>query len=89
MLLIYFVICILCFSDTFDPVTFGGARFCEARVYSFFSAVAPGIKEEYLDYVSGHNLSHRMPLFVKPTLAGGGLVIDKISITFILSHDMI
>jgi dipeptidase len=35
------------FSDTFDPVTFGGARFCEARVYSFFSAVAPEIKVRY------------------------------------------
>lgn len=28
------------FSDTYDPVTFEGARFCEARVFSFFSAVA-------------------------------------------------
>jgi dipeptidase len=60
------------FSDVFDPVTFGGARFCEARVWSFFSKVAPGIKDEYLDYVSGKNLSHRMPLFVKPTLVPGG-----------------
>jgi dipeptidase len=60
------------FSDVFDPITFGGARFCEARVWSFFSKVAPGIKDEYLDYVSGKNLSHRMPLFVKPTLVPGG-----------------
>lgn len=27
------------FSDTYDPVTFSGARFCEARVWSFFTAV--------------------------------------------------
>jgi dipeptidase len=29
------------FSDVYDPVTFEGARFCEARVWSFFSAGAP------------------------------------------------
>ena len=28
------------FSDIYDPLTFEGARFCEARVFSFFSAVA-------------------------------------------------
>ena len=27
------------FSDVYDPVTFSGARFCEARVWSFFTAV--------------------------------------------------
>lgn len=30
------------FSDTYDPVTFSGARFCEARVWSFFSTVMVG-----------------------------------------------
>jgi len=55
------------FSDVYDPVTFLGARACEARVYSFFSAVAAADEkiDDYLDYVSGHNLTHRMPLFVK------------------------
>jgi len=55
------------FSDVYDPVTFDGARFCEARVYTFFRAVAApeeGI-EEYEDYIKGYNLTHRMPLFVK------------------------
>ena len=28
------------FSDVYDPVTFEGARFCEARVWAIFSAVA-------------------------------------------------
>eukprot|EP00935_MAST-01C_sp_MAST-1C-sp1_P002329 g2329.t1 len=55
-----------------SPLPTRFARFCEARVWSFFSKVAPGIKEEYLDYVSGKNLSHRMPLFVKPSLVPGG-----------------
>jgi len=27
------------FSDTFDPVSFTGARFCEARVWNFFNSV--------------------------------------------------
>jgi dipeptidase len=27
------------FSDVYDPVTFSGARFCDARVWSFFGAI--------------------------------------------------
>lgn len=55
------------FSDVYDPVTFGGARFCEARVFSFFSAVAAKQEnmEQYLNYVQGYNLTNRMPLFVR------------------------
>jgi dipeptidase len=56
------------FSDIYDPVNFDGARFCEARVWSFFSAVmGEQWSEEYLDYASGSNLTHRMPLWVKPS----------------------
>jgi dipeptidase len=55
------------YSDTYDPVTFEGARFCEARVFTFFQSVAdPAVHmEQYLDYVQGYNLSNRMPLYVK------------------------
>jgi dipeptidase len=55
------------FSDVYDPVTFEGARFCEARVWSFFSHVM-GYEwsQHYLDYVQGVNLTNRMPLWVKP-----------------------
>ncbi|HEC43150.1 hypothetical protein LCGC14_1424910 [marine sediment metagenome] len=53
------------FSDTYAPVDFGGARFCEARVWSFFSKITDGM-DEYLDYAQGHNLENRMPLWVKP-----------------------
>lgn len=55
------------FSDVYDPVTFEGARFCEARVFSFFSSVAAPEEriEQYLDYAQGYNLTNRMPLFVK------------------------
>ncbi len=53
------------FSDTYAPVTFGGARFCEVRVWSFFRSVNSGM-DKYLDYASGHNLKNRMPLWIKP-----------------------
>jgi dipeptidase len=52
------------FSDTYAPVSFEGARFCEARVWSGFRKVADGM-DQYLDYASGTNLKHRMPLWVK------------------------
>lgn len=57
------------FSDVYDPVTFEGARFCEARVWSVFSAVADPASFDaaaHLDYAQGRNLTNRMPLFVKP-----------------------
>jgi dipeptidase len=53
------------FSDTYAPVTFGGARFCEVRVWSFFRKVNSGM-DKYFDYASGHNLKNRMPLWIKP-----------------------
>ncbi|MFO7368873.1 MAG: C69 family dipeptidase [Bacteroidales bacterium] len=52
------------FSDAYAPVDFGGARFCDARVWSGFRKVADGM-DEYADYAKGENLHHRMPLWVK------------------------
>jgi dipeptidase len=58
------------FSDTYDPVTFSGARMCEARVWSFFSAVmGQDWSNQYLDYAMGYNLTNRMPLWVKPSIS--------------------
>jgi dipeptidase len=54
------------FSDTYAPVDFSGARFCEVRVWSFFKDVADGM-DAYLDYVKGDDLENRMPLYVKPS----------------------
>lgn len=54
------------FSDVYDPVTFGGARFCEARVWTFFNHITTGM-EKYVDYAEGKNLKNRMPLWVKPS----------------------
>jgi dipeptidase len=53
------------FSDTYAPVDFSGARYCEARVWSFFSKITGGM-DEYLEYATGHDLENRMPLWVKP-----------------------
>jgi dipeptidase len=53
------------FSDTYAPVTFSAARFSEIRVWSFFKSVNDEM-DQYIDYVSGHDLSRRMPLWIKP-----------------------
>lgn len=53
------------FSDTYAPVDFGGARFCDMRVWSFFKEVNDDM-DQYFDYVKGHDLHNRMPLYIKP-----------------------
>jgi dipeptidase len=53
------------FSDTYAPLDFGGARFCEARVFSGFNKVNSQMGQ-YLDYAMGKDLTNRMPLWVKP-----------------------
>ena len=53
------------FSDTYAPLDFGGARFCEARVWSGFNKVNSQMGK-YLDYAMGENLANRMPLWIKP-----------------------
>ncbi len=78
------------FSETYAPVDFGGARFCEIRVWTMFNNVTPGM-DEYWEYAKGniehkdkfddgtpnpnHYATNRMPLWVKPT--------NKVSV-----HDM-
>jgi len=53
------------YSDTYAPVDFSGARFCEARVWSGFNMVNSHMGQ-YLDYAMGENLKNRMPLWIKP-----------------------
>ena len=70
------------FSDSYAPVDFGGARFCEIRVWSMFNDVTSDM-DKYWEYCKG-NIEHgeklasgntnsdkyatnRMPLWVKPT----------------------
>ncbi len=55
------------FSDTYNPVNFEGARWCEVRVWSMFRQVYSAMdQEQYLQYVRGHELKHRLPLWIKP-----------------------
>jgi len=55
------------FSAAYDPVSFTGARLCEARVFGIFTDCdVPGL-DEYLNYAKGYDLSKRMPLYVKPS----------------------
>ncbi|MDT8392759.1 MAG: C69 family dipeptidase [Bacteroidales bacterium] len=69
------------FSDVYAPVDFGGARFCEVRVWAMFNVVH-SYMDQYFDYVKGHVkhddtfadgsknpngfASNRMPLWIKP-----------------------
>lgn len=60
------------FSDVYAPVDFGGARFCEMRVWSFFKDVNKDMQQHF-DYASGKVekneygiATNRMPLWIKP-----------------------
>ncbi len=53
------------FSDTYAPLTFSGARGCEARVYAFFNRINSNMKS-YEKYAMGHDMDNRMPLWIKP-----------------------
>ncbi|NWF99338.1 MAG: C69 family dipeptidase [Thermoanaerobaculaceae bacterium] len=53
------------FADTYAPMGFGAARFCEARVWSVFRRVAPSLGLG-VEYVDGKHLDLRLPLWVKP-----------------------
>lgn len=63
------------FADVYNPLTFGGARFCDARVWSFFRKINQEIRDgqKYTDYAMGKFdrdakgiVSNRLPLWVKP-----------------------
>jgi dipeptidase len=67
------------FSDVYDAVTFSGARFCDARVWSFFGDImGQEWADQYLDYAMGANLTNRMPLWVSPPA--------KVSATDVMGH---
>lgn len=54
------------FSDTYNPLDFGGARGCEQRVWAFFRRFVPDM-DQYFEYAAGWDLKNRMPLWVKPS----------------------
>ncbi|MCQ2260756.1 MAG: C69 family dipeptidase [Bacteroidales bacterium] len=53
------------FADTYNPLTFSGARACDARVYAMFNRVAPDM-QRYEAYAMGDLKAERLPLWVKP-----------------------
>ena len=52
------------FSDTYNPLDFGGLYWCEARVWTFFRKVDPSM-DKYISYIKGET-KERMPLYIKP-----------------------
>ncbi|MBQ6745999.1 MAG: C69 family dipeptidase [Bacteroidaceae bacterium] len=52
------------FADAYNPLDFGGLRYCEARVWSFYNRYT-NRGAEFLPYILG-NSSEPMPLYVKP-----------------------
>ena len=63
------------FSDVYNPLKFGGARFCDARVWSFFRKINKEIRDgqKYTNYAMGKfdrdekgKVLNRLPLWVKP-----------------------
>jgi len=53
------------FSDTYAPLDFGAARFCELRVWAMFNQVNSDMNQ-YWDYATGKSKGPRMPLWIKP-----------------------
>jgi dipeptidase len=53
------------FSDTYAPIDFGAARFCELRVWAMFNEVSDDMNA-YWDYATGKSKGPRMPLWIKP-----------------------
>ena len=54
------------FADAYNPLDFGGARYCEARVWSFFNKWAAMDMQPYLKYAMGEDLTNPFPLYVQP-----------------------
>ncbi len=52
------------FADAYNPLDFGGLRYCEARVWSFYRRHNAEM-DKYLSYIKGET-SEPMPLYIKP-----------------------
>lgn len=54
-------------ADAYAPADFGGRRYCDARVWSFFNRWSEGGFDEYLPWTLGKDPDAKpMPLFIKP-----------------------
>ena len=52
------------FAKAYNPADWGGLRYCEARVWSFYNQYTTGA-DQWVDYVLGKE-DNPMPLYVKP-----------------------
>ena len=53
------------FSDAYAPLSYGGARFCELRVWAFYNEISDDMNK-YWEHAIGNDLNIRMPLYIKP-----------------------
>ena len=53
------------FRDAYNPLDFGGIRYCDARAWSFFNKHVDGM-DKYLPYINGEDMKGSMPLYMKP-----------------------
>lgn len=54
------------FAAAYCPADFGGLRYCDARVWSFFNMYAAEDMNKYLAWASGDATATSMPLYLKP-----------------------
>jgi dipeptidase len=66
------------FSDVFNPLKFGGARFCDARVWSFFRKINKEIRDnqDYTKYALGQ-FAHNA-VFIDGNLNPNGFVSNRL-----------
>ncbi len=53
------------FADAYNPITFSGARACDARVWAMFNRIN-GNMQKYLPYAMGDIKAERLPLWIVP-----------------------
>jgi dipeptidase len=54
------------FAAAYCPADFGGLRYCDARVWSFFNMFGEEDMTKYLAWASGDPTAEPMPLYMKP-----------------------
>ena len=54
------------FAAAYCPADFGGLRYCDARVWSFFNMFADEDMNKYLAWAQGDATAEPMPLYLKP-----------------------
>ncbi len=54
------------FAAAYCPADFGGLRYCDARVWSFFNMFADADMSKYIAWAAGDATAEPMPLYFKP-----------------------